>query len=72
MEYRLDKAANVHVPLAKYPLTKKKLLANYTTLIETLIKAKPAAAKGQYMKNVAISTTMGPGIRINPQKPLGK
>ena len=72
VEYRLDKAANVHVPLGKVSFDEEKLLANYTTLIETLIKAKPAAAKGQYMKNVAISTTMGPGIRINPQKPLGK
>ena len=72
VEYRLDKAANVQVPLGKVSFDEEKLLANYTTLIETLIKAKPAAAKGQYMKNVAISTTMGPGIRINPQKPLGK
>ncbi|MEE0777091.1 MAG: 50S ribosomal protein L1, partial [Bacillota bacterium] len=68
----LDKAANVHVPIGKASFDEEKLLANYTTLIETLIKAKPAAAKGQYMKNVVVATTMGPGIRINPQKPLGK
>ncbi len=72
VEYRLDKAANVHVVLGKASFTEEQLLANYTALVETLIKAKPSAAKGQYMKSIAISATMGPGVRINPQKPLGK
>ncbi|MDO4541995.1 MAG: 50S ribosomal protein L1 [Bacillota bacterium] len=72
VEYRLDKAANVHVVLGKASFTEEQLLENYLALVETLIKAKPSAAKGQYMKSIAVSTTMGPGVRINPQKPLGK
>ena len=71
VEYRLDKAANVHVVLGKASFTEEQLLENYKTLVETLIKAKPAAAKGQYMKCIAISATMGPSVRINTQKPLG-
>jgi large subunit ribosomal protein L1 len=72
IEYRLDKAANIHVPIGKASFDEEKLLENYTALVETLLKVKPSAAKGQYMKGVCIATTMGPGIRINPQKPLGK
>ncbi len=72
VEYRLDKAANVHVPIGKVSFTEEKLLENYSTLVETLLKAKPAAARGQYVKNIVISTTMGPGIRIDTLKPLGK
>ena len=72
VEYRLDKAANVHVPIGKVSFTEEKLLENYSTLVETLLKAKPAAARGQYIKNIVISTTMGPGIRIDTLKPLGK
>ncbi|MGN1011148.1 MAG: 50S ribosomal protein L1 [Clostridia bacterium] len=72
VEYRLDKAANIHVPIGKVSFDEDKLIGNYMALIERLIKVKPSAAKGQYMKSVSIATTMGPGIRINPQKPLGK
>ncbi|MGM9566843.1 MAG: 50S ribosomal protein L1 [Clostridia bacterium] len=72
VEYRLDKAANIHVPIGKISFDEDKLVGNYMALIERLIKVKPSAAKGQYMKSVSIATTMGPGIRINPQKPLGK
>ena len=72
VEYRLDKAANVHVPLGKASFSEEQLLENYMTLAEQLIKVKPAAARGQYMKSIVISTTMGPGIRLNAQKPLGK
>lgn len=72
VEYRLDKAANIHVPIGKLSFDEDKLIGNYMALIERLIKVKPSAAKGQYMKSVSIATTMGPGIRINPQKPLGK
>ena len=71
VEYRLDKAANIHCPIGKISFDADKLQENYTALVERLIKVKPAAAKGQYMKNVAIATTMGPGIRINAQHPLG-
>ena len=64
VEYRLDKSNNVHVILGKVSFGKEKLLDNFNTVIEALIKAKPAAAKGQYLKNVAIASTMGPGIKI--------
>ena len=65
VEYRLDKTNNVHVILGKVSFGKEKLIENFNTVIEALIKAKPAAAKGQYFKNVAIASTMGPGIKIN-------
>ena len=72
VEYRLDKAANIHCRIGKASFDADKLLANYNTIVETLIKVKPSVAKGQYMKSVTISSTMGPGVKINPQKPLGK
>ncbi len=72
IEYRLDKAANLHARIGKASFTQEQLADNYTTLLETIIKVKPAAAKGQYMKNVSVSSTMGPGVKINPIKPLGK
>ncbi|MBP3345033.1 MAG: 50S ribosomal protein L1, partial [Clostridia bacterium] len=65
VEYRLDKTNNVHVIIGKVSFGKEKLVDNFNTVIEALIKAKPAAAKGQYLKNVAIASTMGPGIKIN-------
>ena len=72
VEYRLDKAANIHCRIGKASFTPEQLLENYTTIVDTLIKSKPAVAKGQYMKNVTISSTMGPGVKVNPTKPLGK
>ena len=74
VEYRTDKAGNIHVPLGKISFTEEKLLENFFTVIEALIKAKPAAAKGQYLRSISISTTMSPGIKINSQKAaaLGK
>lgn len=71
IEYRLDKAANVHARIGKASFSVEQLLGNYVTLVDTLIKAKPAAAKGQYIKNIAVSSTMSPGVRINTLKPLG-
>lgn len=68
IEYRVDKAGIIHAPIGKVSFDQEKLEDNYFTLIETLIKAKPAAAKGQYVRSVAVSTTMGPGIKINPLK----
>ena len=65
VEYRLDKTNNVHVIIGKVSFGKEKLVENFNTVIEALIKAKPAAAKGQYLKNVAIASTMGRGIKIN-------
>ncbi len=72
VEYRLDKAANIHCRIGKASFTPEQLLENYNTIVETLLKVKPAAAKGQYMKSITVSSTMGPGVKINPVKPLGK
>jgi ribosomal protein L1, bacterial/chloroplast len=72
IEYRTDKAGNIHAPIGKVSFDNEKLLKNFQTLIDTLIKVKPSAAKGQYMKNISLSATMGPGVRINPLKAPGK
>lgn len=70
IEYRADKTGIIHVPLGKVSFSEEALTENYNTLMDTLIKAKPAAVRGQYIKNIVISSTMGPGIKINPLKPL--
>lgn len=72
IEYRTDKAGNIHAPIGKVSFDNEKLLKNFHTLIDTLIKVKPAAAKGQYMRNISLSSTMGPGVRVNPLKAPGK
>ena len=68
IEYRTDKAGNVQAPIGKASFTEEQLLQNYMTLADTLIKVKPAGAKGQYMKTVTLSCTMGPGIKIDVLK----
>lgn len=68
VEYRVDKTAIVHVPIGKASFGKEKLIENLNVLMEAINKAKPASAKGTYLKSVAISTTMGPGIRLNAAK----
>ncbi len=68
VEYRVDKASIVHVPIGKKSFGSEKLTENFETIMDALIKAKPAAAKGRYLKSVSISSTMGPGIKINGQK----
>ena len=65
VEYRLDKTNIIHLGFGKVSFGAEKLAENYTTIMEAIIKAKPAAAKGQYVKSVSISTTMGPGLYIN-------
>ena len=65
VEYRTDKAGNVHVPIGKVSFESEKLVQNLQTLLDTLVKVKPAAAKGQYMRNITISTTMGPAVTVN-------
>lgn len=70
VEYRLDKTAIIHVPIGKASFDREKLAENYNALLEALIRAKPAAAKGQYLRSITLSSTMGPGIKINPLKPL--
>ncbi len=66
VEFRADKAGNVHVPVGKASFGKEKLLENINMLFETVIRLKPASSKGTYVKGVAISTTMSPGIKIDP------
>lgn len=66
IEYRTDKAGNIHAPIGKASFEAEKLMKNFNTLIDTLIKVKPAAAKGQYMRSITVSTTMGPGVKVNP------
>ena len=68
IEYRLDKTNIIHCPIGKVSFGTDKLLENFNTLLDAIIKAKPEAAKGQYIKSCAIASTMGPGIRINPNK----
>lgn len=68
VEYRVDKTSIINVPIGKISFGQEKLTQNFNALIGAVIKAKPAAAKGKYLKSVAVSTTMGPGIKINGQK----
>ncbi|MCI1135031.1 50S ribosomal protein L1 [Enterococcus gallinarum] len=63
--YRVDKAGNVHVPIGKVSFEDDKLVENFKTIHETLVKAKPSAAKGQYMKNISVTTTFGSGIHVD-------
>ena len=64
VEYRLDKTAIIHCPIGKKSFGKEKLVENYTALIDAIVKAKPAAAKGTYLKSVVLASTMGPGIKV--------
>ncbi|MBQ3847694.1 MAG: 50S ribosomal protein L1 [Clostridia bacterium] len=68
IEYRLDKTNIIHCPIGKVSFGADKLIENYRTLYDAVLKAKPAAAKGQYMKSIVIASTMSPGIKINPAK----
>ena len=72
IEYRLDKTNIIHCPIGKSSFGKEKLVENFNTLLEAIVKAKPAAAKGQYIKSCAVTSTMGPGVRINPNKVGGQ
>ena len=68
IEYRLDKTNIIHVPVGKASFTEEQLADNFQTLIDAIMKAKPAAVKGQYLKSVTLTSTMGPGVKINPAK----
>ena len=70
VEYRVDKTSIIHVPLGKKSFGAEKLVQNFHALMEAVVKAKPAAAKGQYLKSVSVSSTMGPGIKVNQSKVL--
>jgi large subunit ribosomal protein L1 len=71
LEYRTDRGANVHVAIGKKNFDEKQLLENYATLIEEIMRAKPAAAKGRYIKTVTLTSTMGPGIHVDPARTRG-
>lgn len=68
IEYRLDKANIIHVPVGKASFTAEQLGDNFNTLMDAIVKAKPSSAKGQYMKSVTITSTMGPGVKVNTAK----
>ena len=70
VEHRVDKTAIVHCPIGKKSFGTEKLVENFKALMDALVKAKPAAAKGQYLKSVSVSATMGPGAKVNPAKVL--
>ena len=68
IEYRLDKTNIIHVPVGKASFTEEQLADNFQTLIDAINKARPAAVKGQYLKSVVLTSTMGPGVKVNPMK----
>ena len=67
VEYRLDKTAIIHCPIGKKSFGQEKLVENYTALMDAIVKAKPAAAKGTYLKSVTLASTMGPGVKVVPK-----
>lgn len=68
VEYRLDKTNIIHVPVGKVSFGGEKLADNFAALLDAIVKAKPSAAKGQYLRSIAVTSTMGPGVKINPNK----
>src|SRR5437764_14469781 len=70
-EYRTDRGANVHVSLGKKSFEERSLLENYAALIDEIVRAKPAAAKGRYIRQVTFATTMGPGVKVDPSRTRG-
>ncbi len=68
VEYRTDRVGNVHIPIGKASFERAQLVDNYRAVIDELIRAKPAAAKGRYLRSVTVSSTMGPGVKIDPAK----
>ena len=72
IEYRLDKANIIHVPVGKASFSAEQIADNYKALMDAVVKAKPSSAKGQYLKSVTIASTMGPGLKLNPNKFTGQ
>lgn len=66
VEFRVDRTGNIHVPIGKVSFSNEQLLENFAALMEAIIRAKPSGVKGQYVKKVYVTTTMGPGIKVNP------
>jgi large subunit ribosomal protein L1 len=71
LEYRTDRGANVHIPIGKRSFGERQLVENYAALIDEIVRAKPAAAKGRYIKKITLASTMGPGIHVDPAKTRG-
>jgi large subunit ribosomal protein L1 len=67
-EYRTDRGANVHISIGKKSFDERQLLENYAALVDEIVRAKPAAAKGRYIRKVTLTTTMGPGINVDPAR----
>jgi large subunit ribosomal protein L1 len=68
LEYRTDRGGNVHVPIGKRSFDERALLENYAALVEEIVRAKPAAAKGRYLRGITLATTMGPGVKVDTTK----
>jgi large subunit ribosomal protein L1 len=68
LEYRTDRGANVHLPIGKKSFAERELLENYAAVVEEVVRAKPAAAKGRYIRSITLTTTMGPGVHVDPTK----
>jgi large subunit ribosomal protein L1 len=71
LEYRTDRGANVHVPIGRKSFDERQLVENYAALIDEIVRAKPAASKGRYIKGITLTSTMGPGIHIDPARTRG-
>jgi large subunit ribosomal protein L1 len=71
LEYRTDRGANVHVAIGKKSFGERQLVENYAALVDEIVRAKPAAAKGRYIRQITLTSTMGPGIHVDPQKIRG-
>jgi large subunit ribosomal protein L1 len=71
LEYRTDRGANVHLAIGKKSFDERQLLENYAAVVDEIVRAKPAASKGRYIKQVTLATTMGPGIHVDPAKVRG-
>jgi large subunit ribosomal protein L1 len=71
LEYRTDRGANVHVAIGKKSFEERQLVENYAALVEEIVRAKPAAAKGRYIKGITLTSTMGPGLKVDPAKTRG-
>jgi len=71
LEYRTDRGANVHVPIGKKSFEERQLVENYAALLDEIVRARPAAAKGRYIRQITLASTMGPGIHVDPQRTRG-
>ena len=71
LEYRTDRGANVHLPIGKKSFDERQLLENYAAVLDEIVRAKPAVAKGRYINRITLASTMGPGIHVDPQRTRG-